>query len=152
MRLLSTFFITVTLFAAPPVVAKDAMMLVEEGKLRLADPVEKYLPEFRGQWVADSRSAQVMFLRRPARPVTLRDLMTHSSGMSTNPPESIKELHGALHLTLADVVLVESQQPLDFDPGTKWQYSNNGIAALARVLGSDNTECSEPFPTLAQSA
>jgi CubicO group peptidase (beta-lactamase class C family) len=37
-------------------------------------------------------------------------------------------------MPLADVVLVESQQPLDFDPGTKWQYSNTGIAALARVV------------------
>src|SRR5438093_2852168 len=118
-----------------PIVAIAAMILAEEGKLQVGDPVEKYLPEFRGQWVAESKSAQAMSLRRPARPVTLRDLMTHTSGMSTNPPDAIKELHGALHKTLAEVVLVESQQPLDFDPGTKWQYSNNGIAALARVIG-----------------
>jgi CubicO group peptidase (beta-lactamase class C family) len=117
-----------------PVVAIAAMMLAEEGKLQIGDPVEKYLPEFRGQWVAESKSAQTMSLRRPARPVTLRDLMTHTSGMATNPPEGIKELHGALHKTLAETVLVESQQPLDFDPGTKWQYSNNGIASLARVI------------------
>jgi len=117
-----------------PIVAIAAMMLAEEGKLQLDDPVEKILPEFRGQWVAESKSAQAMTLRRPSRPVTLRDFMTHTSGMSTNPPEAIKELHGALHMTLADVVLVESQQPLDFDPGTKWQYSNTGIAALARVV------------------
>jgi CubicO group peptidase (beta-lactamase class C family) len=75
-----------------------------------------------------------MMLRRPVRAVTLRDLMTHTSGMSTNPPEAIKELHRKLHMTLADVVLVESQQPLDFDPGTRWKYSNTGIAALARVI------------------
>ena len=117
-----------------PVVAIAAMMLAEEGKLQVGDPVEKYLPEFRGQWVVESKSAQAMSLRRPARAVTLRDLMTHTSGMSTNPPEAIKELHGALHKPLAEVVLVESQQPLDFDPGTKWQYSNTGIAALARVI------------------
>jgi CubicO group peptidase (beta-lactamase class C family) len=117
-----------------PVVAIAAMMLAEEGKLQIGDPVEKYLPEFRGQWVAESKSAQTMSLRHPARPVTLRDLMTHTSGMATNPPEGIKELHGALHKTLAETVLVESQQPLDFDPGTKWQYSNNGIASLARVI------------------
>jgi CubicO group peptidase (beta-lactamase class C family) len=117
-----------------PVVAIAAMMLAEEGKLQLGDPVENYLPEFRGQWVAESKSAEAMLLRRPSRPVTLHDLMTHTSGMSTNPPEAIKELHGALHKTLAEVVLVESQQPLDFDPGTRWQYSNTGIAALARII------------------
>jgi CubicO group peptidase (beta-lactamase class C family) len=117
-----------------PVVAIAAMMLAEEGKLQLGDPVEKYLPEFRGQWVAESRGTTAMSLRRPARAVTLRDLMTHTSGMSTNPPEAIKELHGALNRTLAEAVLVESQQPLEFDPGTKWLYSNTGIAALARVV------------------
>jgi CubicO group peptidase (beta-lactamase class C family) len=117
-----------------PIVAIAAMMLSEAGKLQLGDPVEKYLPEFRGQWVVESKSGQTMSLRRPARSVTLRDLMSHTSGMSTNPPEAIKELHGALHKTLAEAVLVESQQPLDFDPGTKWQYSNTGIASLARVV------------------
>jgi CubicO group peptidase (beta-lactamase class C family) len=117
-----------------PIVALAAMMLAEEGKLSVADPVEKYLPEFRGQWVVESQSTGKMTLRRPARLVTLRDLMTHTSGMSLNPPEGIKELHGALHKPLSDVVLVESQQPLEFDPGTKWQYSNTGIAALARVI------------------
>jgi CubicO group peptidase (beta-lactamase class C family) len=117
-----------------PVVAIAAMVLAEEGKLQLGDPVEKYLPEFRGQWAAESRGATAMSLRRPARAVTLRDLMTHTSGMSTNPPEAMKELHGALNKTLAEAVLVESQQPLEFDPGTKWLYSNTGIAALARIV------------------
>lgn len=117
-----------------PIVALAAMILVEEGKLHLGDAVEKHLPEFRAQWVVESKEAGMISLRRPARPVAVRDLMTHTSGMSLNPPEAIRELHGALHKTLAEVVLVESQQPLEFDPGTKWQYSNNGIAALARVI------------------
>ncbi len=117
-----------------PIVAIATMILAEEGRLRLGDAVEKYLPEFRGQWVAESKTADSIALRRPARVITLRDLMTHTSGMSLNPPEGIKELHGALHLSLADAVLVESQQPLEFEPGTKWQYSNTGIAALARIV------------------
>ncbi|HUS05065.1 MAG TPA: serine hydrolase domain-containing protein, partial [Bryobacteraceae bacterium] len=90
--------------------------------------------EFRGQWVVDAKTKDGLALRRPVRPVTIRDLMTHTSGMSLNPPSGIQELHGALHKTLAETVLVESQQPLEFDPGTKWQYSNTGIAALARVI------------------
>ena len=112
-----------------PVVALAAMMLVEEGKLSIQDPVEKHLPEFRGLRVLEGDR-----LRKPARLVTVRDLMTHTSGMIGNPPPSIGELHGALHKTLAEVVLVESQIPLDFDPGTKWQYSNPGIASLARIV------------------
>src|SRR5689334_11590057 len=117
-----------------PVVAMAAMMLMEQGMLALNDPVEKHLPEFRGQWVVDQRTPDRLTLRRPARPVTIRDLMTHTSGMSLNPPAGIQELHGALHKTLNETVLVESQQPLEFEPGTKWQYSNTGIAALARVI------------------
>jgi CubicO group peptidase (beta-lactamase class C family) len=112
-----------------PVVCLGIMMLQEEGLLQLSDPVEKHLPEFRGQQVLEGN-----VLRRPSRLVTLRDLATHTSGMILNPPPGIGELHGALHRTLAEVVLVESQQPLLFDPGTRWSYSNNGIAALARVI------------------
>jgi CubicO group peptidase (beta-lactamase class C family) len=105
------------------------MMLAEEGKLALNDPVEKHLPEFRGQrlLVGDT-------LKRPARRITVRDLMMHTSGLPLNPPAGIGELHGALHKTLAEVVLVISQVPLEFEPGTKWQYSNTGIASLARIV------------------
>jgi len=112
-----------------PVVAMAAMMLAEEGKLNLNDPVEKHLPEFRGLRVLEGAT-----LRKPSRLITIRDLMTHTSGMATNPPPGIGELHGALHKTLAEVVLAESQTPLEFDPGTKWLYSNTGIAALARIV------------------
>jgi CubicO group peptidase (beta-lactamase class C family) len=118
-----------------PVVAIAAMTLVEEGRLSLNDPVEKYLPEFRGMWMIESRDGdKTRALKKPSRLITVRDLLTHTSGMSLNPPPGIGELHGALHKTLAEAVLVISQQPLEFEPGTKWQYSNTGIAALARIL------------------
>ncbi len=112
-----------------PVVALAAMMLVEEGKIALNDPVEKHIPEFRGQRVLEGNR-----MRAPSRPITIRDLMTHTSGLPTNPPAGIGELHGALHKTLAEVVLVVSQTPIAFDPGTKWLYSNMGIATLARII------------------
>lgn len=117
-----------------PVVAIAAMQLMEEGKLALTDPVENHLPEFRGLRVAQKNADATITTRKPARLVTIRDLMTHTSGMVLNPPEPIKELHGALHRTLADVVLIYSQTPLEFDPGTRWQYSNAGIATLARIV------------------
>ncbi len=118
-----------------PIVALAAMQLVEEGRLSLTDPVEKHLPEFRGQMVVAAAHADgSKLLRKPSRLITVRDLMTHTSGMMLNPPAGIGELHGALHKSLADVALVLSQQPLEFEPGTKWQYSNTGIAALARIV------------------
>jgi CubicO group peptidase (beta-lactamase class C family) len=101
-----------------PMVALGILMLAEEGKLSIADPVEKHLPEFRS--LADK--------------ITLQQLMTHTAGMPLNPPPGIGELHGALHKPLADVALVYSQTPVGFRPGSKWQYSNAGIAVLARVI------------------
>ncbi|MBL8239566.1 MAG: beta-lactamase family protein [Bryobacterales bacterium] len=118
-----------------PIVALAAMQLAEEGRLSLADPVEKHLPEFRGQMMIGApHDAGAKLIRKPARPITIRDLMTHTSGMMLNPPPGIGELHGALHKSLADVTLVLSQQPLEFEPGSKWQYSNTGIATLARIV------------------
>jgi CubicO group peptidase (beta-lactamase class C family) len=118
-----------------PVVCMAVMMLAEQGLLRLTDPVEMHLPEFRGQqWVLEAQSPFAQSLTRVARPVTIRDLMTHTSGMALNPPAAIGELHGALHKTLAETSLVIAQQPLLFQPGSKWSYSNTGIAALARVI------------------
>jgi len=118
-----------------PVVAVAIMMLVEEGKVAVSDPVERHLPEFRGLWVNTSKPGETERRQvRPPRAITLRDLLTHTSGMIANPPEGIRELYTKMHLTLADAVAIYSQQPLDFEPGTKWQYSNPGIATLGRVI------------------
>lgn len=112
-----------------PIVCFGVMQLAEQGLVGLGDPVEKVLPEFRGQQLLVDG-----VLRKPSRPITIRDLMTHTSGLPTNPVPGIGELHGALHKSLKDVVLIYSQTPLQFEPGTKWQYSNTGIAVLGRVI------------------
>ncbi|MGH9659463.1 MAG: serine hydrolase domain-containing protein, partial [Bryobacteraceae bacterium] len=62
-----------------------------------------------------------------------RDLMTHTSGMG-QLSEGARELYQKMHLTLAEAVSLASQQPLEFEPGTKWQYSNPGIATLGRII------------------
>lgn len=118
-----------------PVVCAALLMLMEEGRVSLNDPVEKHLPEFRGMKVIAARDGGgPVVLKQPSRPVIVRDLMTHTSGMMLNPPAGISELHGALHKSLKEVVYVISQQPLEFEPGTKWQYSNMGIATVARMV------------------
>lgn len=109
------------------------MMLVEEGKVRLGDPVEKHLPEFRGQMVKVSESGGVVTLKKPTRPITVRDLMTHTSGMGPAAP-GIANIMVTMDRTLADACLIYSQQALDFEPGTKWQYANTGIATLGRII------------------
>ena len=118
-----------------PVTGVALMMLVEEGKVVISDPVEKYLPEFRGLWLnqpgaTDRERKQV----RPSRRITLRDLLTHTSGMISDPPPGAGDLLSRMNLSLAEAVALYSQQPLDFEPGTRWQYSNPGIATLGRIV------------------
>jgi CubicO group peptidase (beta-lactamase class C family) len=122
-----------------PFTAVGIMILMEEGRISLGDAVEKYLPDFKNMWVIESREGDKngdtrRTLRRPSRPVTLRDLLTHTSGMYGMPPETLDEAIACKTRTLADVVTLASQKPLDFDPGTKWQYSNLGIATLGRII------------------
>ena len=118
-----------------PMVATAIMMLAEEGKVALTDPVEKYLPEFRGQMVVAERMADgSRRLKKPSRPITVRDLMTHTSGMSPNPPPGLDGLYQRMDKSLGEAVLVYSQTALEFEPGSEWRYSNPGIATLGRIV------------------
>jgi CubicO group peptidase (beta-lactamase class C family) len=117
---------TDTIFAihsmTKPVTSTGIMILVDEGKVALIDPVEKYLPEFKGQKLTSGAA--------PVRPVNLRDLLTHTSGYLGGGPE-VKD---RTRHTLAEVVSLEARQPLQYEPGTKWKYSNAGMAALGRII------------------
>lgn len=129
-----------------PITAVGVMMLVEEGKLGLHEPVEKYLPEFRGQMLlAGHNSDGSIVLKKPSRPIVIRDLMTHTSGLPGAPPAGMKELDQKLDRTLAEAVLAYSQMPLDFEPGTQWKYSNSGIAVLGRLIEVTADEPYERF-------
>lgn len=112
-----------------PFTGTAIMMLAEAGRLSVSDPVEKHLPEFRGQMLKVDGT-----LKKPARSITIHDLMTHTSGLPSAPPAGIGELYQKMDRVLADAVLVFSQQPLDFEPGSKWSYSNAGIATLGRII------------------
>jgi CubicO group peptidase (beta-lactamase class C family) len=105
-----------------PITCAAVMTFVDEGRISINDPVEKFLPEFKGQKLKAGAA--------PAHPITLRDLMTHTSGV---PAGSSKGFDRKAH-TLAEVVADAAQQPLEFEPGSKWSYSNNGIGTLGRVL------------------
>jgi CubicO group peptidase (beta-lactamase class C family) len=130
-----------------PMTAVAIMMLADEGRVALVDPVEKHLPEFRGQKVIVSKTDEEIVLRKPARPITVRDLLMHTSGMPTMPPPGFGELYFQLDRTLAEAVIAYSQTPLEFEPGTRWLYSNPGIATLGRIV---EVVSGMPFETFLQ--
>jgi CubicO group peptidase (beta-lactamase class C family) len=116
-----------------PITAMGIMLLAEEGKLLIDDPVEKHLPEFKGQMLTDSKTADTLTLKKPSRPITVRDLLTHTAGQPENPP-GLVDLMRKRNRTLAEVVGIDSQRPLDFEPGAKWKYSSSGIDTLGRII------------------
>lgn len=116
-----------------PVTAIGVMLLVDEGKLAVDDEVEKHLPEFKGQMLVEERSADRLVLKKPPRKITLRDLLTHTSGLPGFPP-GLADLYTRRRHTLAEAVMALSQRPLEFEPGTKWAYCNTGIDVLGRVI------------------
>ncbi len=110
-----------------PFAAAAIMMLEEKGKLQLDDPVEKYLPEYKGLWLIDWQEDDEKKLIRPARKVTIRELLMHTDGIALLP-ENVRVN------SIAEYVLVVSQQPLLFEPGSKWLYGGSGITTAARIV------------------
>jgi CubicO group peptidase (beta-lactamase class C family) len=117
-----------------PITAIGIMILADEGRLKAEDPVEKYLPEFRGQMLVAERKPDMITLKKPARPITLRDLLTHTSGLQTDFRPGLTDLYIKRNHTLAEGVMAFSQRPLDFEPGSKWAYCNPGIDTLGRII------------------
>lgn len=111
--------------------AVAVLMLVDERKLQLDDPVEKYLPEFRGQMVVAEPSPDRVVLRRPTHPFTIREALSHMTGLPFKSKLEEPTLDG---LPLAAAVRSYAMTPLETDPGIHYQYSNAGINTAARVL------------------
>ena len=114
-----------------PITATALMILVDEGRVNPDDPVEKYLPEFRDLWVAAERDSNHMLLKRPKQPITVRQILSHTSGMRFN---SALEQPTLDMLPLAIAVRSYAMTPLQTEPGTKWDYANAGINAAGRII------------------
>jgi len=106
-------------------------MLVDEGRLNLDDPVEKYLPEFKGQMVIAEQDTEHVLLRKGAHPMTVREILSHTSGLPFSSP---MEQPTRDRLSLDDAVRSHAVMPLLTEPGTKYAYSNAGINTAARIL------------------
>ena len=123
-----------------PVASVAIMMLMEEGKIRLSDPVSKFIPEFKNTKVAvkSSTSAEPELVPA-AREITIRDLLTHTSGLGSGGSAAtatakITQTRQPTD-TLADYIPRLGAAPLDFQPGTSWRYSGLlGIDTLSRIV------------------
>jgi len=114
-----------------PITAAAFMMLVDEGKVRLDDPVEKFLPEFKNQWLVEEQDKEHMLLKKPKHPITVRNVLSHTSGL---PFASELEKPTLDMLPLRDAVRSYAMTPLQFEPDSKWQYSNAGINTAGRII------------------
>jgi len=110
-----------------PVTSVAIMMLVEEGKLKLDDDVAKYLPRYKNPVVISAfHEADATYETRPAkRPITIRHLLTHTSGIGYGFASPM------LTKIMAKTGKTELDLPLLFDPGESWAYG-----ASTRVLGT----------------
>jgi CubicO group peptidase (beta-lactamase class C family) len=130
-----------------PVTAIGIMMLAEEGKLALRDPVEQYLPEFRNQRVAANIGPDSGRLGLPDHAVTIRDLLTHTAGIQDSAPPAIHDYPQLMNVPLSEVVRQLAKQPLLFQPGTQWSYSSPGIEILGRLIEVCSGQKYEDFIT-----
>jgi CubicO group peptidase (beta-lactamase class C family) len=95
--------------------ATAVMMLVEEGKIHLDDPVSKYFPDSPDIW----------------KKITIRHLLTHTSGI---PDYTAKDVDFRKDYSEDDLLKILMKLPLEFQPGEKWNYSNSGYMLLGFVI------------------
>ncbi|MGE3309968.1 MAG: serine hydrolase domain-containing protein [Limisphaerales bacterium] len=102
-----------------PVTGTAILMLQDEGKLRVSDPVAKYLPEFANLKTPSGKPANL----------TITQILTHTSGLGEATGEGARNAK-----TLADLVPLWLAAPMQFEPGEKWSYCQSGINAAGRIV------------------
>ncbi len=102
-----------------PITGAAVLMLQDEGKLNVADPVAKYLPEFANLKTPSGKPANL----------TITQILTHTSGLGEASGPAAQQAK-----TLADLVPIWLAAPMQYEPGAKWQYCQSGINAGARIV------------------
>jgi len=114
-----------------PIAATALMMLVDEGKVRLDDSVEKYLPQFAPSIIAVTSDGAGAHLQAPGHAITIRNLLSHTSGL---PFSSAIETPTLDMYPLAIRVQSYALEPPMFEPGSDYSYSNAGVNTAGRIV------------------
>ena len=128
-----------------PITTVAAMMLYEKGLFQLNDPVHAYIPEFRNLRVYEQGTHPDYLTSRPQRPMRIKDLLMHTSGLTygfvrrSNVDHGYRKMGlGAAHGAhdLAGFVAALAELPLEFSPGTAWNYgvSTDVLGYLVEVV------------------
>jgi len=137
-----------------PVIGVATLMMMEEGKVRLNDPVSKFIPEWEdmvvgmavdsgpafpvgGRGAGGGQAAPEYYTVPAERAVTVRDLLTHTSGVVSGPISNTanRAVAASPQETLADYMPRLGTVPLEFQPGTRWAYSAAaGFDVLSRIV------------------
>ena len=102
-----------------PITGAAILMLQDDGKLNVADPVAKYLPEFASLKTPSGKPANL----------TITQILTHTSGLGEAGGQAAKDAK-----TLSDLVPLWLAAPMQYEPGAKWKYTQSGINAAARIV------------------
>ena len=102
-----------------PVTGVAVLMLQDEGKLAVTDPVAKYLPEFANLKTPSGKPASL----------TITQILTHTSGLGEATGPAAQQAK-----TLADLVPLWLAAPMQYEPGAQWKYTQSGINAGARIV------------------
>ncbi len=127
-----------------PVLGVAAMIMVDQGLFKVTDPIEKFIPEFKNAKVAVPDGSKTGYkLVDAKRPITIHDLLTHTSGFTGF--DKVKKTDFA-NESLATLIPKVAREPLGFQPGTQWVYGN-GLDVVARAI---EVASGIPFNTFVQ--
>ena len=113
-------------------VGASIMMLVDEGKISLDDPVTKFIPQLNKWMVVEDKDTNHILLKPLVRPVTIRHLLSHTSGLTGL--SELQQVTGADSTPLKDRALSSVTGPLQWQPGDEYKYGNQGMNIAARVV------------------
>jgi CubicO group peptidase (beta-lactamase class C family) len=113
-------------------VGASIMMLVDEGKVSLDDPVTRFIPQLNKWMVVEAKDDSHVLLRTPVRPVTVRHLLSHTSGLTGS--SELQRVTGSDSTQLKARALSSVTGPLQWQPGDRYAYGNQGMNIAARIV------------------